>query len=176
MIDLKIGDVDLAEYIWNDEHINDAGAILIDRAVVALDPEANFHHGGPGHTSGIFWGFYVAKNGYPSPRSRDNFSVDEDERWVIAMSYRGPYITALSYHGLHRSEDRPGLITMVQDKITSPFLVAMTKRLAEELRLIYLDAHELRALEIPWDELQGDAADRLDYSEVPNAFNLLFYE
>lgn len=176
MIDLKIGDVDLAEYIWKDEHVNDLAAIMIDRAVVALDSEAKFHHGGPGRTSGIFWGFYVTKNGSPSPRNRTNFSIDEDERWEIAMSYRGPYITALSFHGVHRPEDHPGLITMVADKITSPSLVAMTKKLAQELRLIYLDAHELRALEIPWEELQGDAANRLDYSEMPNAFNLLFYE
>lgn len=176
MIDLKIRDIDLSEYIWNDENINDSAAIMIDRAVVALDPKANFHHGGPGRTSGIFWGFYVTKKGAPTPRDRSNFSIDEDERWEIAMSYRGPYITALSHHGVHRPEDRPDLITLVMDKTTSPSLVAMTKKLAQELRLIYLDAHELMALEIPWHELQGDAADRLDYSEMPNAFNLLFYE
>lgn len=52
----------------------------------------------------------------------------------------------------------------------------MVKKLAEHLCLTYLDAHELMALEIPWDELQGNAANRLDYSEMPNAFNLLFYE
>jgi hypothetical protein len=52
----------------------------------------------------------------------------------------------------------------------------MAKKLAEDLRLTYLDAHALRALEIPWEELQGNAADRLDYCEMPNAFNLLFYE
>jgi hypothetical protein len=32
------------------------------------------------------------------------------------------------------------------------------------------------ALEIPWDELQNNAEMRLDWSEMPNAFNLLFYE
>ena len=63
-----------------------------------------------------------------------------------------------------------------QHPVTSAVLVAMAKKLAEDLRLTYLDAHELRALEIPWDELQGDASNRLDYSEMPNAFNLLFYE
>ncbi len=85
---------------------------------------------------------------------------------MIALSYRGPFITALSWGDLSKPED----------SMTSTVLVAMAKKLAEDLRLTYLDAHELRAIEIPWDELQGDASNRLDYSEMPNAFNLLFYE
>lgn len=175
MIDLKIANVDLAEYIWNDENVNVSASILIDRAVVALDPRAGFHRGGPGHTSGIFWGFYVTKKGAPTPRSRSEFSIEKDEKWEIAMSYRGPYITALSYHGEHRPEDRSDQFTMISDKTTSPALVTMVKKLAEDLRLTYLDAHELMSLEISWDELQNNAEMRLDYSE-PNAFNLLFYE
>jgi len=62
------------------------------------------------------------------------------------------------------------------DKITSLTLVAMTKKWVQDSRLIYIDLQAHRALEIPWDELQGNAADRLDYSEMPNAFNLLLYE
>jgi hypothetical protein len=166
MTELSIGDTDLSEYIWNDTHVHDTTLITIDRAVVALFPKVHLSWGGPGDTSGIQWAFLVKRDGTCTDHDCSNFVVGEDEKWKIALSYRGPFITALSWRDLNTFED----------KITSPALVAMVKKLAEKLRLTYLDAHELRALEIPWDELQGNAADRLDYSEVPNAFNLLFYE
>ncbi|WP_286747927.1 hypothetical protein, partial [Aquabacterium sp. UBA2148] len=114
----------------------------------------------------IAWHFIVKRDGSRTNHLSEEFVVGEDERWKIALSYRGPFITALSWSDLNHREDQ----------VTSPALVAMVQKIAEDLRLTYLDAHELRALEIPWDELQGNAADRLDYSEMPNAFNLLFYE
>lgn len=166
MTKLCIGDVDLSEYIWRDTKVHDRTLMRIDRTVVALDPEVDVGHGGPGDWSGIQWIFLVKRDGTRTDHDDSTFVIGEDERWLIALSYRGPFITALSWRDLNDSED----------KVTSPALVTMVEKLAKDLRLTYLDAHELRALEIPWDELQGNASDRLDYSEMPNAFNLLFYE
>lgn len=166
MMELRIGDTDLSEYLWNDTHVHDRTLMHIDRTVVALDPEVEVGHGGPGDTSGIQWTFLVRNDGTRTEHDVDSFVIGEDERWQIALSYRGPYITGLSWHDPNSFED----------KVTSPALVRLVKQLAEKLRLTYLDAHELMALEIPWDELQGNASNRLDYSEMPNAFNLLFYE
>ena len=168
MTHLMIGGVDLSPYIWNDTSVQDwPQAITIDRAVIALDPEAGVGHGGPGDWSGIHWTFLARNDGTRTEHNHDSFAIGEDERWRIALSYRGPFITALSWRDLKNCED----------KVTSPALVAMVKKLAEKLRLTYLDAHQLRALEIPWDELQNDAEMRLDdYTTLPNAFTLLFYE
>ena len=166
MTRLFIGNVDLSEYIWNDAHVPDRSLIAIDRAVVALDPKPFLDRGGPGAISGIAWIFLVRADGTRTAHDDASFVVGEDERWKIALSYRGPFVTALSWRDIDKREDA----------VTSPALVAMVKNLAEKLPLIYLDAHELRALEIPWDELQNNAEMRLDYSEMPNAFNLLFYE
>lgn len=166
MTHLRIGNNDLSDHIWNDTHVHDATLITIDRAVVRLDPKVRVSFGGPGDTSGITWRFIVQKDGSPSLHERDAFTKGVDEKWEISLSYRGPLITAISW----QNPDEP------EDMSTSPALVAMAQKLADDLRLTYLDAHELMALEIPWDELQGNAADRLDYCEMPNAFNLLFYE
>jgi len=88
-------------------------------------------------------------------------------RWRIALSYRASLITAVSWSAPEKRDD----------DATDPELVELAKKIAADLSpLIYMDQHELRALEIPWDELQGDANMRLDWSETPNAFNLLFYE
>lgn len=166
MTQLRIGETDLSEYLWKDTNVHDRTLIRIDRAVVALDPKVEIGHGGPGDWSGIQWTFLARRDGSATPRNYASFCLGEDERWRIALSYRGPFITALSWRDPNNFED----------KVTSPALVSLVKQLAEKLRLTYLDAHELRALEIPWDELQGNASNRLDYSEMPNAFNLLFYE
>jgi hypothetical protein len=166
MTPLRIGHTDLAEYIWNDTRVHDTTVITIDRTAVALYPKVHLSWGGPGDTSGIQWIFFVRNDGTRTEHDVDSFVIGEDEKWKIALSYRGPFITALSWHDPNNFED----------KVPSPALVRLVKQLAEQLRLTYLDAHELRALEIPWDELQGNASSRLDYSEMPNAFNLLFYE
>lgn len=163
---LCVRGVDLSEYIWNDTNVHDVTLITIDRAIMALGRDVRLTFGGPGDTSGIAWHFIVNHDGSRTNHRSEEFVVGQDERWKIALSYRGPFITALSWSDLNQPEDQ----------VTSPALVTMVQKLAEGLRLTYLDAHELRALEIPWDELQGNAADRLDYSEMPNAFNLLFYE
>ncbi len=166
MTELRIGETDLSEYIWNDTNVHDVTLISIDRAVMALGRDVRLTFGGPGDTSGIAWHFIVNRDGTRTDHTSEEFVVGEDERWKIALSYRGPFITALSWHDPNNFED----------KVTSPALVSLVRQLAEKLHLTYLDAHELRALEIPWDELQGNASNRLDYSEMPNAFNLLFYE
>jgi len=166
MTDLCVGGVELNEYIWNDTHVHDMTVITIDRAVVSLYPKVHLSWGGPGDTSGIQWTFLVRKDGTRTEHEDGSFVIGEDEKWKLALSYRGPFLTALSWHDPNN----------VEDELTSPALVRLVKQLAEKLRLTYLDAHELRALEIPWDELQGNASNRLDYSEMPNAFNLLFYE
>lgn len=166
MTDLCVGGVDLSGFIWNETNVHDVTLITIDRAVMALGRDVRLTFGGPGDTSGIAWHFIVNRDGSRTNHGSDEFVVGENERWKIALSYRGPFVTALSWRDLNLQED----------PVTSPALIAMVKELAENLRLNYLDAHELRALEIPWDELQGNAASRLDYSEMPNAFNLLFYE
>lgn len=166
MTKLHIGATDLSEYIWNDTNVHDVTLLTIDRAVIALGRDVRLTFGGPGDTSGIAWHFIVKRDGSKADHSSEEFVVGEDERWKVALSYRGPFITALSWPSLSQRADQ----------VTSPALVCMVKKLAEHLCLTYLDAHELMALEIPWDELQGNAANRLDYSEMPNAFNLLFYE
>lgn len=166
MTNLCLGGVDLSEYIWNDTRVHDTTVITIDRATVAMHPKVHLSFGGPGDTSGIAWTFLAKRDGTRTDHDDDTFEIGEDEKWKIALSYRGPFITALSWRDPNQREDQ----------VTSPALVAMTEKLAERLRLHYLDAHDLMTLEVPWDELQGNAADRLDYSEMPNAFNLLFYE
>lgn len=166
MTDLRLGGIDLSEYIWNDTNVHDVTLLTIDRAIVALGRDVRLNFGGPGDTSGIAWHFIVHRDGTRTDHKTEEFVVGEDERWEIALSYRGPFITALSWRELNQRADQ----------LTSPALASMVKKLAEDLRLTYLDAYELMALKIPWDELQGNASNRLDYSETPNAFNLLFYE
>lgn len=166
MTNFCVGGVDISEYIWNETHVHDTTLITIDRAAVSMYPKVRLSWGGPCDTSGIQWIFFAKNDGTRTDHDETNFVEGEDEKWEIALSYRGPFITALSWSDLNRSAD----------SVTSPALVAMVKKMAEELRLTYLDAHELMDLEIPWDELQNDAEMRLDWSEMPTAFNLLFYE
>jgi hypothetical protein len=162
----KLAGIDLAPYLWAQCSPFVPELLKIDRVLYAIDPRLKFSEGGPGHVSGCSWLFLTTPEGKPSKRGYEEFVVGTDERWEVAASYRGPFLTALSWTD----------IAVSADKITSPALVAMTKKLAQELGLVYFDAHELMALEIPWDELQGNAEMRLDFSEMPSAFNLLFYE
>ena len=87
--------------------------------------------------------------------------------WRVSLSYRGPLISAVSCSG--------GL-SHGEDISTNPKLVALCISMAAELGLSYLDVHELRACVISWDEMTEEACERLDYSDMPNAFSLLFYE
>jgi hypothetical protein len=162
----KIAGFDLAPYLWAQCSPFVPELLKIDRVLYAIDPRLKFSEGGPGHVSGCSWLFLTTPEGKPSKRGYEEFVVETDERWEVAASYRGPFLTAISQRDLAQREDQT----------PSPALVQLVKKLAADLGLVYLDAHELRALEIPWDELQGDAEARLDYSEMPNAFNLLFYE
>ena len=161
-----ISGIDLSKFLWRGCSTHEPSLLKIDRAVCAIDSKPHFDRHPPGENSGCSWTFIARKDGTRSDSDDHSFVAGEDERWQIALSYRGPFITALSWSDLDKREDQ----------VTSPALVSMVKKLAEDLRLTYLDAHELMALAIPWDELKGDAVDRLDHSEMPNAFNLLFYE
>ena len=162
----KLAGIDLAPYLWAQRDPDVPSLLKIDRVLYAIDPRLKFSEGGPGQVSGCSWMFLTTPEGKPSKRGYEEFVVGTDERWTSAASYRGPFLTALSQRDLEQREDQT----------PSPALVQLVKKLAENLRLIYLDAHELRALEIPWEELQNNAEMRLDWSEMPNAFNLLFFE
>lgn len=161
-----ISDVDVSEYLWNNCNKHEPTLLRIDRTVCAIDSKPFFDRHPPGENSGCSWTFLAKRDGSQTTHDDASFVVGEDERWRIALSYRGPFITALSWRDIDNRED----------VVTSPVLVDMVKKLAQDLGLTYLDAHELRDLEIPWDELQNDAEMRLDWSEMPTAFNLLFYE
>lgn len=161
-----VSNIDISEYLWSDRNKHEPSLLKTDRVVCSLDSNPHFDRHPPAENSGCSWTFLAKRDGTRTAHDDASFVVGEDERWQIALSYRGPFITALSWSDLDKREDQ----------VTSPALVSMVKKLADDLRLTYLDAHELRALEIPWDELQGNAEARLDWSEMPNAFNLLFYE
>jgi hypothetical protein len=161
----QIGDVDISTFLWRASQ-GSAGwthfIVGIDRRVYAIEPKVRIQHQGPCEYSGCFWDFWVDSHGQGSG------SVGwppGTEHWRVVLSYRAPLITALSWACEGQSEDT----------ITSPRLVSFAKSIATEVGLIYLDAHELRHCEIPWDEMTEEADLRLDWSE-PNAFNLLFYE
>lgn len=162
----RIAGIDLAPWLWSERAPDVLSLFKIDRALHSIDSELKLSEGGPGQVSGCTWLLLAAPDGGPSKEGYESFEVGKDERWRFAASYRGPFLTALSQRDL----------LLREDAVTSPALVELAKRLAADLNLTYLNAHELRALEIPWDELQGNASDRLDWSEMPNAFNLLFYE
>ena len=162
----QIAGIDLAPYLWAACDPSVEKLIEIDRVLYAIDPRLRFSEGGPGHISGCSWLFFTTPNGQPSKRGYEKFVVGTDERWKVAASYRGPFLTAISQRDL----------TQRADATPSPALVQLVKKLGADLGLVYFDARELMALEIPWDELQNDAEMRLDWSEMPNAFNLLFYE
>jgi hypothetical protein len=159
--------VDLTAFLWQPPQVNRwwASAIVeIDRQLRSIDDAAEFDQPGGAHVSGCTWDLWM--NQYGDRLTKVERSIPSPPRWRVALSFRGPLLTALSW-------SRPNDF---EDKVTCEPLVALVKKLATQLRFTYLDAHELRALEIPWDELQGDANLRLDWSDSPNAFNLLFYE
>lgn len=163
-------DVNLAEYLWRDRHIDDlfwARALVgIDRRLRSIEPTVDIEHSGPGHISGCSWTFLVNAQNQGIGNSFVGWPEGTVARWKVAFSYRGPFITALSWTSPSLPEDAP----------VSLQLVSLVQEIASSLNLTYLDAHELMACEIPMDELQGDAPLRLDWSDTANAFNLLFYE
>jgi hypothetical protein len=164
---IVLHDFDLTSFLWR-ETPPAAWAYFItgiDRRLTAIDPKAKVEHHGPGRVSGCTWGLLVDAAGCGLSEWTDDWP-EGTEQWEIALSYRGPLITALSWKAYREPEDA----------VTSPRLVALARDIASQFHLNYLDAHELQNLEIPWDELQGDANMRLDWSDMPNAFNLLFYE
>lgn len=161
-----IAGIDLTHWLWEKCSPNVRSLIKIDRALYAIDQRLKFSEIGPGQISGCTWLLVTTPSGKRSESGYESFQPGIDERWELAASYRGPFLTAISQRDLSKREDRE----------TSPALVELAQQLANELNLVYLDAHELRAMEIPWEDLQGDSANRLDYSEMPSAFNLLFYE
>jgi hypothetical protein len=157
------------ESLWKPAHVTGGWATLIERVGAALrdiEPTVRLRHHEPGQISGCTWDFYVDANARGVGARVGPWPTDAIAWWRVALSFRGGLITALSWSD-------PDL---AEDQITDPKLVRLAEKIAQELRLIYLDAHELMALEIPWEDLQGDASNRLDWSEMPNAFNLLFYE
>jgi hypothetical protein len=167
-MNILLRDFDLTPFLWREtEHIPQWAYFItcIDRRLTAIHPEARVGHHGPGRVSGCTWALLVDAAGRGLGEWTDDWP-EGTERWEISLSYRGPLITALSWKAYRQPED----------SVTSPRLVALARDIASQFHLNYFDAHELRNLEIPWDELQGDANMRLDWSDMPNAFNLLFYE
>jgi hypothetical protein len=148
-----IGDTDLSEALWRPAQVNRDWAVVLDgvaSAIREIEPAVRLEHHGPGQISGCTWDFHVNAEGKGPGRGTTPWPSSAVNRWRVALSYRGPFLTALSWSD-------PALPA---DQVTDP----------------NLDAHELRALEIPWEELRGDAEMRLDWSDVPTGFNLLFYE
>ena len=165
----ELSGVDLTDFLWRDAQVNSAWThfiIGIDRRLRAIEPDVFIEHHGPGRLSGCTWRMLVGADGKGCGEKKCLIWPAGAERWELTLSYRGPLITALSW----RSQDES------EDETTSVQLVELARELAAELRLTYLDQRELRAFEIPWDDIQGDANLRLDWSDQPNAFNLLFYE
>jgi hypothetical protein len=145
---------DLTTFLWRDsQHIPEWAYFItgIDRHLTAVDRKARVGHHGPGRVSGCTWALLVDAAGCGLSEWTDDWP-EGTERWQISLSYRGPLITAVSWKAYREPED----------SVTSPRLVALAKDLASQFHLNYFDAHELRALEIPWYELQGDADMRLD--------------
>ena len=160
---------DVYEALWRPAQVNREWATAIDGVACALrdvEPTVRLEHRGPGQISGCVWTFFVDEEGRGRGPRLDGWPVGAAAMWEVAFSYRGPFITALSWHD-------PKLPA---DKVTCPKLVRLVQKVARALGLTYLDAHEMGDWEIPWDELQGDAEMRLDYSDTATAFNLLFYE
>lgn len=154
--------------LWSTVRTNPAWALLIESVGCALrriEPSARLWHHGPGQISGCTWNIFVDFEGKGLGSVGNPWPSDVWRAWCVALSYRGPFITALSW-----PEQGPA------DELTDPKLVQVVRGIAQSESLTYLDAHELMAWEVSWEELQGDAAMRLDWSDVPTAFNLLFYE
>lgn len=162
----QIGNVDITDSLWRESQIHwgwTDSITAIDRRMRAIDPRVRFEHHGPRQPSGCTWELWADElENIPKNWGRPG----RYELWTVALSYQGPLITGLSW----RRKDK------TQDVVTSPELVGTCVEMARDLRLTYLDAHELRACEIPRDELNEEASRRLSDSALPNAFNLLFYE
>lgn len=157
---------DVYEALWcpaiqNEETIERL-SLALRRIESAVVPE---HHG-PGQESGCTWSFFVDAKGNGLGPGPGAWPHDAVRLCQVAFSYRGPFLTALSWNDPRFMPEAP----------TDPLLVTQVKQIGLTLNLEYLDAWQLLAWEIPWDELKGDASMRLDSSEMPNAFNLLFYE
>ncbi len=158
--------------LWNARQVHPFWAKAIDSigsVLRELEPSVRISHHGPGEESGCTWQIYVdaagkgvgARTG-PWPRSAAG-------AWEVALSYRGPLITALSWSHPDRAED----------VVTDARLVRFVTGIAADLGLTYADAHDLRRCVIPWetpDDLPPEVMNRLDWSSEANAFNLLFYE
>jgi hypothetical protein len=161
-----IEDVDISAFLWREAQVTQGWTYFItgiDRRLFAIEPTVRIQHHGPCMPSGCTWNFWVDAAG---KGHGDRSWPAGVERWEVALSYRGPLITALSWSHAGQREDA----------VTNEKLVSLTKSLATDLGLTYLDAHKLSAYEIAWDELTAEANGRLDYADMPNAFNLLFYE
>ena len=156
--------------IWSPVQVNPSWAVLIERigdTLRAIEPQTRLRHtGGSGQISGCLWDFYVNSHAQGVGPKRVPWPANASRAWEVALSYRGPFVTATSW----TDESSP------PDEITDPKLVQLVEEIARSERLTYLDAHEAQAWTFTWDELQGDASMRLDWSDTPTAFNLLFYE
>jgi hypothetical protein len=163
--------LDLSQLLWRDAQVHPTWAkylIHIDRKLRLIEPTSCLLHHPPGRISGCTWNFLVdEKTQGCGLKSGLGWPPNVVAEWRIALSYRASLITAISWSQPDKGEDA----------VTDPKLVALVKAIANDLSpLVYIDQHRLRAFEVSWEELQGDANMRLDWSETPNAFNLLFYE
>jgi hypothetical protein len=164
MIDLK----QLSQALWAPAQVNPAWATMIEAVgckLRCIEPAVRLWHHGPAEISGCTWDLFVDEKGNGIGAVGNPWPAQVWRAWRVALSYRGPFITALSW-----PEQGPA------DDVTDPRLVQLVEAIALSADLTYLDVHEAQSLEIPWEHLQGDASSRLDWSAMPTAFNLLFYE
>lgn len=123
------------------------------------------------------WVFCFDSNGQlaPWPRYKTPYEIARGyTAFRIAVSRRGPYITAESYVTTRdRYEDRTGRFE--EERPASPKAVELTQQVARQFGLTYLDAEDLCGWEL--DESVADAADvdcQDEGWDTPNAFILLF--
>lgn len=138
----------------------------LTRFIRRVDLAAFASHVGPGQISGCIWNLFIDENGRGCGAGMGPWPRSAVKAWQICYSYRAPLITALSWSEPGKKEDEPA----------DPQLIAFARSAADELGLLFVDAHQLQALDIPWGELPPDAELRLDWSNKATGFNLLFYE
>lgn len=120
------------------------------------------------------WVFCFDSNGQLAPYPTRHEDTPGLTMLCIAVSRRGPYVTAISYVMIRdQYTDKSGVFE--PEHHASPKAVELAQQVAQRFGLTYLDADDLYAWEL--DESVADAAD-VDFAEdgweAPNAFILLF--
>jgi hypothetical protein len=155
-------------------------APAIDQAIRVRFPLSHGPHrdalGDPrfygGGSSGSHWLIVFNRQGehviLPALKPEGEGNTSGYREWEIALSCRGPILTA--------SEQIQGGTAWEFAAEMDPTLASWARALAQQFGLHYVDAAELLAWQVDPATMTEEMQMRMDYTDNPSAFQLLFYE